>query len=131
MDFFKKIFGTLSGLPPHKVGESFVKHFIGTKSVEWTKHEKTFEAIFFEDDIEKTAQFDQDGKLLEYTANVFPDSIPAVILSSLSDDYEIMNCIAVYTAGPLKYELIVRNKELNRFLVWVDPLGQINKWEKL
>lgn len=113
------------------MSESFIKHFSGAKGAEWTKTENSFEVVFFEDDIEKTAKFDQQGKLSEYTINIVPGSIPAVILSSISDDYEIMNCIAVYSAGPLKYELIVRDKELTRFLVWVDSLGQIIKRVKL
>jgi len=131
VDFIRKIFSTASGLPPRKVNESFLKHFSGAKSAEWSWQDDRFEVVFFEDDVEKTAQFDQQGELLEYTINIDHDAVPAVILASFSDEYEIMNCIAVYSAGPLRYELILRDKDLTRFQVWVNSLGQINKWEKL
>jgi hypothetical protein len=131
MDFIKKIFGTGSNIPPKRVSENLMKHFANAISVEWIKHDEIYEAVFFEDEIEKTAQFNKDGKLIEYTINLVPDDIPPIIRSGMDDEMEIMNCIAIYNSGAHRYELIVRDKELTRYFMWVDSLGEIIKQETL
>lgn len=106
-------------------------HFSHARNVEWTCVDDMFEAIFFDEEIEKTAKFDRNGKLVEYRINIIPDDIPPIINSGVDEYYEIMNCIAVYTSETTKYELIVRDREFTRFLLLIDSLGYKIRMERL
>lgn len=90
-----------------------------------------WEAIFYEKKVEKIARFDIEGKLLEHRVNLMGNAIPATISKALKDHHEIMNCIAIHSTGSVQYELIVRDKDLTRFLILIDQAGQIIKEEKL
>lgn len=131
MDFFRKIFRPLhSGAPP-RVVSSLTSHFKGVSGVEWSRHNELWEAIFFDEEITKIARFDVDGKLLEYRVSISPDAIPSPIYEAATGDWEVMNCIAIYSSNKLDYELIVRDTNLIRFQMWVDSLGNRVKLEKL
>ncbi len=111
--------------------ECFNMHFSHARNVEWNCVDDLWEAIFFDEDIEKTAKIDRTGRLVEYRINITPDDIPPIISSGVDEHYEIMNCIAVYTSETTKYELIVRDKEFSRFLLMVDSLGYKIRMERL
>jgi hypothetical protein len=66
--------------------------------VEWSWYHEMWEAIFFDEEITKIARFNPDGKLLEYRVNISPDLIPSPIHEAVTGDWEIMNCIAVYSS---------------------------------
>lgn len=131
MEFFNKIFRPHHSGAPGKVVSSLTSHFKGVSGVEWSWHNEMWEAIFFDEEITKIARFDTEGKLLEYRVNILPDSIPSPIAEAATGDWEIMNCIAVYSSDKLDYELIVRDADLIRYQLWVDFLGNRVKLEKL
>jgi hypothetical protein len=131
VEFFRKIFSPLQTGAPARVVLSLTSHFKGVSGVEWSRHNDLWEAIFFDEEITKIARFDPEGKLLEYRVNISPDSIPSPIYEAAMGDWEIMNCIAVYSSDRLDYELIVRDTDLIRYQMWVDSLGNRVKLEKL
>jgi len=131
VEFFKKRFRPHHSGAPDRIISSLESHFKGVSGVEWSRHNEMWEAIFFDEEITKIARFDDGGKLVEYRVNISPDSIPSPICEAATGEWEIMNCIAVYTSDRLDYELIVRNADLIRYQMWVDSLGNRVKLEKL
>jgi len=130
LEFFNKIFSTHKSTVPASVLSSLPEHFFGAAGVEWSRVNDQWEALFFHDNITKLARFDIAGKLIEYRVNIPPDSILSPIKEA-AGDWEIMNCIAVYSSGSLIYELIVRDRELVRYNLCLDSLGNQQRLEKL
>jgi hypothetical protein len=131
VDFFSKIFGDGKTGPSRKIREGLSKRFPDARSVEWNNQNGVFEAIFYDQDLEKIARFDHEGKLLEIRINLSPEDIPATVKASIDRELEIMNCIVADNNTSIFYELIVRNQSLVRFLIIVDESGAIKKNEKL
>ncbi len=132
MDLFRKIFAGSPKPVPNEVKESLESHFTGATGVEWSRLENTrYEAVFIHDGSEKIARFDSDGPLTEYRVNISPDEIPSPIREAASSEFEIMNCIAIYAADKLTYELVVRDSELIRYNMNLDSLGTVIKLTKL
>ncbi|MBE0639235.1 MAG: hypothetical protein IH598_12010 [Bacteroidales bacterium] len=131
MDFLAKIFKRGGPRIPKAVKQSLSKHFSKAKSIEWGNHGELYEALFFDQDIEKIARFDQNGKLVECRINTPVPEIPYFVKTNLEEDFEIMNCIAVYASETMNYELIVRNHELTRYHLLIDSLGHKIKMERL
>lgn len=131
MELFSKIFKTGKANPSRAVKKALLIAFPKAKSIEWMQNPNYWEAIFYEKKVEKIARFDIEGKLLEHRVNLMGNAIPATISKALKDHHEIMNCIAIHSTGSVQYELIVRDKDLTRFLILIDQAGQIIKEEKL
>lgn len=131
MDFFSKIYRDSKTGPSRKIREGLSKRFPDARSVEWNNQNGVFEAIFYDQDLEKIARFDPDGKLIECRINLSPEDIPATVKASIDRDLEIMNCIVADNNASIFYELIVRNQSLARFLIIVDESGEIKRNEKL
>jgi hypothetical protein len=131
VELFSKIFKTGKANPSKTVKKALLIAFPKAKSIEWTQNPNYWEAIFYEKKVEKIARFDIEGKLIDYRVNLMGDTIPDTISKVLHDHHEIMNCIAIHANGSIQYELVVRDKDLTRFLIIIDPAGQIIKEEKL
>lgn len=116
---------------PQRVAKSLTVHFAGARSIEWYPHGNTYEAVFFHDNVEKIAWFDASGNLIEYRVNISPDGIPSPIREAVDPQFEIMNCISVYTADKVTWELIVRDKMLVRYKLILDSLGNRLVFEAL
>lgn len=131
MNLLTKIFGISNSNPPQKVKQGLETNFPDARSVEWTPYKKYYEAIFYEQDIEKIARFDPEGNLTETRINIAPSSIPDWLRNKTDEELEIMNCISVLKNEGTAYELIVRDKELIRYVIQVDTTRQISAKEKL
>lgn len=131
MDLISKIFGDSKTGPSRKIREGLSKRFPDARSVEWNNHKGVFEAIFYDNELEKIARFDHEGKLIECRINVSSGDIPAIVKASIGNELEIMNCIVADNNASIFYELIVRNQSLVRFLIIVDEGGAIRSNEKL
>jgi hypothetical protein len=131
VDFFSKIFKDSITGPSRKIREGLSKRFPDARSVEWNNQNDVFEAIFYDQELEKIARFDPEGKLIECRINLSPEDIPATVKASIDRDLEIMNCIVADNNASIFYELIVRNQSLARFLIIVDESGEIKRNEKL
>jgi len=105
--------------------------FTSAKNIEWSRHKSLFEVIFYHDDLEKIARFDTDGTMLEYRINLPLDRIPDAIKKKAAAEGEIMNCIEFHSVDTIRFEFIVRDKELIRYLLLTDKKGEKIKKEKL
>lgn len=124
MNLLSKIFGLNTTSPAKQIRQGFEKHFPDARNIEWTSHKKYHEAIFYEEDIEKIARFDNEGNLNETRINIAPADIPSWLGDKTSKELEIMNCISVLTKEGTAYELIVRDRDLNRYVMHVDTQKQ-------
>lgn len=131
MDILRKLFGSGPVSIPGVVKNSLSSHFPNASGVEWSISNTIFEAVFYHDNTEKIARFDKEGALTEYRVNIFPHAIPSPVNEIASGQWEIMNCIAVYTSDRLSYELIVRDNNLIRYKLLLDSLGNRIGLEKL
>lgn len=126
-EYIGKLFRQQRKNIPSVVAGSLNANFAGATGIEWTLQDKLFEAIFFHDNAEKIARFDQTGRLTEYRINIPPDEIPVNVKNAVAKELEIMNCILVSISGIKTYELIVRNQKLLRYQLLIDSEGsQIN-----
>ncbi|MCI0522185.1 MAG: hypothetical protein L0Y37_00875 [Bacteroidales bacterium] len=108
---------------PGVVRESFRTNFSGARNTEWSRYKGLFEVIFYHDEKEKIARFDQEGILLEYRINLQLDTIASGIKSRAAAEGEIMNCIEFHSVDTIRYEFIVRDEKLVRYLLLTDMAG--------
>jgi hypothetical protein len=124
----------LKGRPvriPGVVMESFRNNFSGARNIEWSRYKGLFEVIFYHGEKEKIARFDQDGILLEYRINLQLDTISPGIKSRAAEEGEIMNCIEFHSVDTIRYEFIVRDEKLVRYLLLTDMAGNKIRKEAL
>ena len=131
MDLLKKILQVTTVRVPQVVKDSLRNNFPSAKNIEWSRNRSLFEVIFYHDDLEKIAKFDDDGTLFEYRVNLPLERIPAEVRKGAASEGEIMNCIELHTVDILRFEFIVRDKELVRYLLLTDKSGVRIKKEKL
>lgn len=130
-NFIKSLFNVENDLPGKKLNKSFFKLFPVAKNVEWQVKKDNFEAIFYENDIEKIAEFDKNGTCLLIKTNLNPLFFEGK-LKEIAEKYgEIMNTIQIEKESTIQYEIIVRDQELTRFLLILDEIGNELKFEKL
>jgi hypothetical protein len=131
VNLFSKIFNVGNIQPSKQVRQSLLLRFPKARSVEWTNQTDYWEAVFYENKIEKIAKFSNDGALVEYRVNQTGNEMPDSVIKALGDQFEIMNCIGIHTSDSVQYELIVRDKTLTRFLFIFHQTGKIVRQEKL
>ncbi|MGB4204703.1 MAG: hypothetical protein WBJ84_03675 [Bacteroidales bacterium] len=131
MDLLNKIFGITNLGISKKIRQNFALHFPNAKNIEWTSQKDFAEAIFYDRDIEKIARYDKNGNLIETRINISPLNVPEIIQKNLNPEFEIMNCIAVNSNESVIYELIIRDKQLIRYLATSDDKGKISTPEPL
>ncbi len=117
--------------PPEKVKVSFEKYFYNPLNVEWFNLNSTFEAVFHEDELEKIAMFDTNGDLLEEKVNLGIELLPAQVKMVARSHGELMNSIRIKRKEDILFEIIYRDKELDRYLLLLDRDGKVLNKEKL
>jgi hypothetical protein len=118
--------------PQKPVLISFKSQFKSAKNIDWTVTENYSEAIFFIQEQEYIARFSPDGKILEYKINLPLTAIPENIKETACQHGEIMNLIETNKSDLQKeYEIIVRNKDLERFQLVLTKDGNQIKKEKM
>jgi hypothetical protein len=128
---FAILFKTQLKTLPKKVKTALETNFPGAMNVEW-EHKKTgFEAIFYLNDVEHISLFSEKGVLLENKKNLWPSEIPENITAVCITKGEIMNGIVINRADGLFYEIIIRDTNLDRYLLLFEPNGTLMKTEKL
>jgi hypothetical protein len=128
---FRKIVMAAVVRVPASVRGSFDATFKGAKNIEWSRHGGLFEVIFYHEEKEMIARFDREGTLLEYRINLQLSTIDNSVRGKASPEGEIMNCIEVHSHDAVRYEFIVRDKELTRYLLLTDMEGNRIRKEKL
>ena len=81
--------------------------------------------------MEHIAIFSLTGILTEYRQNLPTDFIPESIKNTVLLKGEIMNSVMRNKGNMLEYEVIVRDKELNRYLITLSDIGRIIEEKKL
>lgn len=130
-DLLKNILYSKNVNLPEKVKASFDKYFYNPLNVEWFNLNNTFEAIFHEDELEKIAMFDTNGDLLEEKVNLGIELLPARVKMVARNHGELMNSIRIKRKEEILFEIIYRDKELDRYLLLLDRDGKVLNKEKL
>ena len=124
-NFLKKVVEGNGVSPPEGCQQSFKQNFEDAINVEWFKKECCYEAIFYKNSLEHIATFDISGVLLEYRQNLTEDYLPVTIKDLVTSKGEIMNSVLKNKGNRLEYEVIVRDGDLNRFLIKISEIGNI------
>ena len=116
---------------PEKVKTSFDDCFYNPLNVEWFELNDKFEAVFYEDELEKIAMFNTDGELLEEKVNLGIELLPARVKMVARNHGELMNSIRIKRKQDILFEIIYRDKAYERYLLLLDIEGKILNKEKL
>jgi hypothetical protein len=112
---------------PEIVRKSFNIKFPGAINVEWFQTEDDFEAVFYDNDTEKIGRFSPEGNWIETRINLDITGLNNDIKVSAEHHGEMMNAILIELPDEKKYEVIVRDEQLNRFLLILSYSGEIIK----
>ena len=111
-------------VPPESVEEAMIRHFSDAVNLEWFFENGLYEAIFYLDNREYIAKFDSNAKLTDYRINLSLDEIPENIAQAIDPQKELMNLVEIHKNNTLQYELILRNKDLVRFVALFNQFGE-------
>lgn len=128
---FINIFKSQKKSIPDAVKSLFADKFPDAKNTEWEKKNAVYEAIFYLKDIEHIARFSENGLLVEYRKNLWPDELPENIKNTGASFGEIMNGIIIYRGEDILYEVIIRDKKLDRFEYLFGKNGEVMKSQLL
>jgi hypothetical protein len=110
---------------PQTVINGFVSAFNHSINIEWSKSGKFFEALFYDNEIEKIGRFDKKGNLIDIRTNISPSSLPEPAKTVASSKGEIMNAIIINKDNKSYYEVIVRENPLLRILLLISENAEI------
>lgn len=130
-NFFKKIFTTAPKTIPESVVKFLFTKFPDAINIEWEFKDGFFESIFYLNEVEHIAKISEAKGIIEYKINLNPTELPEQISSSEDVHGEIMNTIEIHRDSELLYEIIVRDKKLNRTLLLLNSSGELLKWKKI
>jgi hypothetical protein len=119
-DFFHKLIRGDTTAPPEPVLASLHENFSRPYNIEWLRRDQYYEAIFYIFNREYLARFRKDGGLVDYKVNMPVESLPSKILGKVRSRGEIMNAVVIHAGSGVRYEIIYRDRELNRFLLLID-----------
>ncbi len=111
--------------------QSFKENFEDGINIEWFNKTDYFEAIFYKNKLEHIAIFSLTGVLTEYRLNLPSDYLPEPIKNKALFKGEIMNSVMRNKGNMLEYEVIVRDKDLNRNMIIFSDVGNLIEEKKL
>lgn len=121
----KKIFLTPSKHIPEKVKEALYAQFPEALNIEWDFKKGVYEAVFYVNEIEFIAMISEDIGIIEYKQNLRLDEIPSHITKECVNSGEIMNAIAITKETAIFFEVIVRNKKMERSALLLNESGML------
>jgi hypothetical protein len=130
-NIFNKLLKFTSVNVPPPVKDTFLAQFGDSINVEWIQADDFYEAIFYLDEAEHIARYDQTGRLLNLKKNLPIQEIPEHIRKKGLEHGEIMNVIEVRELEIVGYELIVRDEALIRFSLLLNEKGGLIQKSKL
>jgi hypothetical protein len=121
-DFVLNIIKGRSVEPPSQVEKAFCMSFSSAMNIEWyIIKDAIYEAIFYNENHEHIARFDESGELIDYRVNLVLSELPEKLIKTFKNKGEIMNVVAIYRENEIKkYEVIIRDELLKRQLVLID-----------
>ncbi len=130
-DFLNNLISGESIDPPLECLPAFSLNFPNAVKADWHQAGEFYEAIFYRENLEHIALFDREGALTEYRAYLPDGYLPEAIRTMLEDRGEIMNAVLRNKGNMIEYEIILRDKDLIRYLVRVSGTGRILDEKKL
>jgi len=131
-DFLKKVIEGTGIKPSEVVLQSLNHNFNNFTNVEWYDKGECVEAIFYKDKLEHIAKFDLKGSLIEYRIYLpkgyLPENLKEIVTAKGG---EIMNVIIRNKGNSIEYEVIIRDKELSRYLIRLSEVGGLLEKKKL
>jgi hypothetical protein len=124
----KKLFNIFKNSPkaiPDSVKSGLLLHFPKAINIEWNRLEDTFEAVFYLEEVEQIAKLSPDGTLIESKKNLWLDEVPPIISEKIGEYGEMMSAIEISSITGTTYEIIIRKKDFNRFLLLFDNQGNL------
>ena len=131
MNFLRKVIEGSRITPTTVCLEALNQNFKNAINVEWYELGNLFEAIFYKDNLEHIALFNTDGILQEYTQYLPEGYLPESIKKILETRGEVMNTVLKNKGNTIEYEVIYRDKELNRYLMSFSDTGKVLEEKKL
>jgi len=122
-DFIKKIFGPARINTPKAVLVGFKVRFKNAKNAEWSQRGEYWEVLFYWEDHETIAIFDDSGKLIEKRININIDALPPSVNAVAIQLGEVMNAIKINSTESVGYEIIHRDANLIRYIALVTDEG--------
>ena len=120
-----KIFRTPFKHIPEKVKEALHLQFPEALNVEWETKNDVYEAVFYRNEIEFIAKISEDKGVIEYKQNLKLDELPVRITEECVKSGEIMNAIGITRGETIFYEVIVRDKNLDRSVLLLDESANL------
>ncbi len=117
--------------PPQHISRSLESHFGKILNVEWNNVNDHYEASFYFNTMECLALFDETGLLLESKFNLPLQMVKPEIASQALMVGELMNLIEIRKEGKVFYEIIARDKMLDRFYLLLEENGELIEKRKL
>lgn len=130
MNIFQNMFKS-KVRPTQKVAQAFDSRFPNAISVEWVCRNNDYEAVFYFDGIECIALYDDQGNLFLLKKNLSIDKLPKLIAEQSQKEGELMNAVAVESNQSVMYQLIVRDKALVRYVLYINEAGHITEKKTL
>lgn len=110
---------------PEYIKQQLQQHFPNAINIEWTSTQPFFEAMFYISDTEHLAKFESSGKLQEYKRNIRLTSLPDIIRDKATLNGEIMNVIEVISNNKTFFEIICRDQNHNRRILFINIDGKL------
>jgi len=117
--------------PPRAVVLELKKNFGNVMNVEWSKEEDFYEAVFYHLNTEKIARFTSSGELIEIKINLPLSAVKPEIASQALAVGELMNLIEITRQGKILYDIVARDKNLDRYYLLLEEDGTLLEKEKL
>ena len=125
-NLLNKIISGSNTVPPKLINDVFLKEYNNAINTEWFIKEDFYEAIFYLNEIEHIVRYNNSGVLIDKRKNMFIKDIPNHIKEVASNKGEIMNTVEIsYPQDEPKYNIIVRNSDLIRFILLINNYGEI------
>ncbi|MBU3926940.1 MAG: hypothetical protein KKB74_03980 [Bacteroidetes bacterium] len=116
---------------PEFINQKLLAVFPRAINIEWNKNQNTFEALFYMDEAELIAKLNEKGELIEHKKNIRKNEIPETIGLKTYEHGEIMSAIAIYFGEEVHYEIIIRQKDLVRYLLILNSQGTLLEKRKV
>src|SRR5690554_3698778 len=126
-NLFTRILKSHSKTVPEIIQNKLLQQFPDAMNIEWEVKKESYEAIFYLDDIEHIAHLTTDGELDEYKKNLWPAELSDDIASQCLKMGEIMNAIEIIRQKKHYFEIIVRDNDHRRKLLFFNESGTLLK----
>ena len=125
MNFIEKLIKGERKEPPFDVVQSFTSSFPEAVNIDWYEEGDRYEAVFYLNSIEHIALFDSEANLLQYKMSLQEQNLPGLILQKAYEKGELMNAVLINSGNNIRYECILRDKDLKRWLLLYDDSGNV------